>query len=153
MSSSRRNFFEVAAVFTAGLFGLSSRLDATQTASTPPNDQNSPHHAAATKTENAQPHAHPHVPVITPDVPDLPFTLDCSTKVFRLRADAVKRKIRAVKIIHAGRYNGSCPGPTIQVNQGDRVRILVENGLPESTSMHWHGLEVPIEQDGVPFIS
>jgi FtsP/CotA-like multicopper oxidase with cupredoxin domain len=39
------------------------------------------------------------------------------------------------------------------VQQGDRVRIRVENRLPESTSMHWHGLEVPIEQDGVPYVS
>src|SRR3984957_4863075 len=115
MSSSRRNFFEVAAVFTAGLFGLSSRLDATQTASTPPNDQNSPHHAAATKTKSAQPPARPHVPVIPPDVPDLPFTLDGSTKVFRLRAEPVKRKIAPFKTIDAWGYNGSCPGPTIQV--------------------------------------
>src|SRR5207245_6523143 len=45
------------------------------------------------------------------------------------------------------------PGPTIQVQQGDRVRIELENRLPESTTMHWHGLEVPVEQDGVPYIS
>ncbi|MGB6598890.1 MAG: multicopper oxidase domain-containing protein, partial [Candidatus Acidiferrum sp.] len=45
------------------------------------------------------------------------------------------------------------PGPTIQVQQGDRVRIILENKLPEATSVHWHGLEVPIEQDGVPWIS
>jgi FtsP/CotA-like multicopper oxidase with cupredoxin domain len=45
------------------------------------------------------------------------------------------------------------PGPTIQVTEGDRVRILFENRLPESTSLHWHGLEVPIDQDGVPWIS
>src|SRR6266850_1577759 len=50
-------------------------------------------------------------------------------------------------------YNGSCPGPTIQVQQGERVRVIFENRLPESTSMHWHGLELPIEQDGVPYIS
>ncbi len=156
MSSSRRNFFQDAAVFTAGLFGLSTPLDAaTQTASAPPHDQNSSrHHAsAAANLKSAPPHAHPHVPVTTPDVPDLPFTLDGSTKVFRLRAEPVKRKIAPFKTIDAWGYNGSCPGPTIQVTQGDHVRIIVENALPESTSMHWHGLEVPIEQDGVPFIS
>jgi len=155
MSSSRRNFFQDAAAFTAGLFGLSTRLDAaTPQSSAPPHDQNSSHHhASATISKSTPPHAHPHVPVTTPDVPDLPFTLDGSTKVFRLRAEPVKRKIAPFKTIDAWGYNGSCPGPTIQVTQGDRVRILVENALPESTSMHWHGLEVPIEQDGVPFIS
>jgi len=57
------------------------------------------------------------------------------------------------KTLDVWSYNGSCPGPTIQVQQGDRVRIHVENRLPESTTMHWHGLEIPIEQDGVPHIS
>jgi len=155
MSSSRRNFFQDAAAFTAGLFGLSTRLDAaTPQSSAPPHDQNSSHHhASATISKSTPPRAHPRVAVTTPDVPDLPFTLDGSTKVFRLRAEPVKRKIAPFKTIDAWGYNGSCPGPTIQVTQGDRVRILIENSLPESTSMHWHGLEVPIEQDGVPFIS
>ena len=156
MSSSRRNFFQDAAVFTAGLFGVSTRLSAAATqSSVAPNDKSSPHHhTPATKTKSPAPsHAYPYVPVVTPDVPDLPFTLDGGTKVFRLRAEPVKRKIAPFKTIDAWGYNGSCPGPTIQVTQGDRVRIIVENALPESTSMHWHGLEVPIEQDGVPFIS
>jgi len=39
------------------------------------------------------------------------------------------------------------------VRQGDRVRVVFENRLPESTTLHWHGLEIPIEQDGVPYIS
>jgi FtsP/CotA-like multicopper oxidase with cupredoxin domain len=91
--------------------------------------------------------------MITPDVPDLPFEMDGAVKVFRLKAEPLKQKIAPFKTIDAWGYNGSCPGPTIQVTQGDRVRVIVENGLPESTSIHWHALEVPIEQDGVPFIS
>jgi FtsP/CotA-like multicopper oxidase with cupredoxin domain len=142
MSSSRRSFFQDSAIFTAGLFGFSTPLNAA-----------SPQSNVATKSKSAPAHSHPHVPVITPDVPGLVFTLDGATKVFRLRAEPVKRKIAPFKTIDAWGYNGSCPGPTIQVTQGDRVRIIVENALPESTSMHWHGLEVPIEQDGVPFIS
>ena len=47
-------------------------------------------------------------------------------------------------------FNGSMPGPTIVVNQGDRVRIWVHNQLPESTGIHWHGLEIPVAMDGVP---
>ena len=50
-------------------------------------------------------------------------------------------------------YNGNIPGPAIEVFEGDRVRIIVENKLPEPTSMHWHGLEVPLKMDGVPAIS
>jgi FtsP/CotA-like multicopper oxidase with cupredoxin domain len=83
----------------------------------------------------------------------MPFEMDGNVKVFRLRAEPLKQKIAPFKTLDVWGYNGSCPGPTIQVIQGDRVRIIFENRLPESTSLHWHGLEVPIEQDGVPYIS
>ena len=91
--------------------------------------------------------------MVTPDVLDMPFELDAGVKVFRLKAEPLKRKIAPFKTIDVWGYNGSCPGPTIQVTRGDRVRIVFENALPESTSIHWHGLELPIEQDGVPWIS
>ncbi|MGD8563366.1 MAG: multicopper oxidase domain-containing protein [Desulfarculaceae bacterium] len=45
-------------------------------------------------------------------------------------------------------YNGQVPGPTIECVQGDRVRIILKNQLPEPTSIHWHGLEVPNAMDG-----
>jgi hypothetical protein len=45
------------------------------------------------------------------------------------------------------------PGPTIEVTEGDRVRLVVENRLPEGFSMHWHGLEIPNDMDGMPGIS
>lgn len=45
-------------------------------------------------------------------------------------------------------FNGSVPGPTIEAYEGDRVRIIVKNELPEPTSVHWHGFEVPNDQDG-----
>ena len=47
-------------------------------------------------------------------------------------------------------YNGNAPGPTIQVTRGDRVRIIVDNHLPEATSMHWHGFDIPNDMDGAP---
>jgi FtsP/CotA-like multicopper oxidase with cupredoxin domain len=88
-----------------------------------------------------------------PDVPNLPHTVDNGVKVFHLIAEPVARKISPFKTITAWGYNGSTPGPTIQVTQGDRVRIILENRLPESTSPHWHGFEIPIEMDGTPYIS
>src|SRR5437899_12687390 len=91
--------------------------------------------------------------MVTPDVSDLPQEMDGGVKVSHVAAAPVKRKIVPFKTIDAWGYNGSCPGPTIQVQQGDRVRVIFENRLPECTSMHWHGLEVPIEQDGGPYIS
>lgn len=47
-------------------------------------------------------------------------------------------------------YNGSLPGPLIEVVEGDTVEILFENRLPQATTVHWHGLPVPPEQDGNP---
>ncbi len=73
--------------------------------------------------------------------------------MFHLTAEPVKRRIVPFKTMEVWGYNGTSPGPAIQVNQGDRVRIVFENRLPESTTIHWHGLEVPIEMDGVPYIS
>jgi len=93
------------------------------------------------------------LPVVTPDLPSLPHTLENGVKVFHLAAEPVKRRIVPFKTMDVWGFNGTSPGPAIQVNQGDRVRIVFENRLPESTTVHWHGLEVPIEMDGVPYIS
>ena len=92
-------------------------------------------------------------PVQTPDVRDLPFTLDNGVKVFHLIAEPVKQQIAPNKTLILWGFNGSAPGPTIQVNQGDRVRIILENHLPEPTSMHWHGFEIPNDLDGGPGVS
>ena len=46
-------------------------------------------------------------------------------------------------------FNGTVPGPTIRVTEGDTVEIAVTNALDEPTSIHWHGLHVPNDQDGV----
>jgi manganese oxidase len=91
-------------------------------------------------------------PVQTPDVPDLSWTIDNGVKVFHLVAQPVKRQIHPRKTLDLWGYNGTSPGPTVQVMQGDRVRIVVENHLPEPTSMHWHGFEIPNNMDGVPGI-
>src|SRR5262245_3043809 len=88
-----------------------------------------------------------------PDLPKLPWTLDGGVKVFTLTAEVVKRQFLPGKVFDVWGYNGVCPGPTIEANEGDRVRIVFRNNLPEPTSVHWHGLEVPVPMDGVPAIS
>ena len=50
-------------------------------------------------------------------------------------------------------YNGIVPGPEIRVRQSERLRITVENGLAEETTVHWHGLRVPNAMDGVPHLN
>jgi manganese oxidase len=159
MSGTRRRFFQDAAFFGAGFLGLTEALRGR-----PP--QNDPQSARQIEQgRHHSPYGHPkkkdvvsagpdpYTPMITPDLMDLPHEMDNGVKVFKLFAEPVQRKIAPFKTIDAWGYNGSCPGPTIQVQQGDRVRVIFENKLPESTSIHWHGLEVPIEQDGVPWIS
>ena len=92
-------------------------------------------------------------PVMAPDLRALPFERDGAVKVFKLVAEPVKQEVLPGKVFDLWGYNGSAPGPTIEVMEGDRVRVLFENRLPEATTVHWHGLEVPIEMDGVPAIS
>ncbi len=109
----------------------------------------------------------------TPGVPPLGYEMDGNVKVFRLIAQPIEHLIvdesyslveplippqnKVVhKMHHTPRYqkikcwgyNGSTPGPTIEANEGDRVRIIVKNELPEPTSVHWHGIELPNDQDG-----
>jgi manganese oxidase len=154
----RRKFFQDAAVFGAGFLGLGKSVAASTPDAQASRQRETQAHQAG-PGEHVQHSMHraterdAFVPVITPDVPDLPFEMDGSVKVFNLIAEPVKRKIAPFKTIDAWGYNGSCPGRTIQIQQGDRVRVVFENRLPESTSIHWHGLEIPIEQDGTPFIS
>jgi len=93
------------------------------------------------------------LPVITTDVGDLPYTMDGATKVFHLIAEPVKQAVIPGKTLDLWGFNGSAPGPTIQVNEGDRVRVVFDNHLPEPTSMHWHGFEDDIRYDGQPGIS
>jgi FtsP/CotA-like multicopper oxidase with cupredoxin domain len=142
MSESRRSFFRNATILGAGLMSWSESLRAQKSPST-----------AHSHSKSARSNSPAPMLMQSPDISDLPFALDGGTKVFHLIAEPLRRKIVPWKTLDVWGYNGSCPGPTIQVTQGDRVRILVENRLPESTSMHWHGIEVPIEQDGVPFVS
>jgi FtsP/CotA-like multicopper oxidase with cupredoxin domain len=93
------------------------------------------------------------VPVVTPDVPDMPFRVENGVKVFDLTVEHVRTEFVPGRVVDAWGFNGSVPGPTIQVTEGDRVRLNVHNQLPEPFSMHWHGLEIPVEMDGMPGIS
>jgi FtsP/CotA-like multicopper oxidase with cupredoxin domain len=92
----------------------------------------------------------PPVPVITPDVPKLQWRMEDGVKVFRLVSEVVKRTFLPKWTFDTWGFNGSTPGPTIEVNEGDRVRIILENRLPEATAIHWHGLELPPIMDGTP---
>jgi FtsP/CotA-like multicopper oxidase with cupredoxin domain len=70
-------------------------------------------------------------------------------KEFHLVAEPVVREIAPGMKANLWGYNGQSPGPTIEVVEGDRVRIFVTNKLPEHTSIHWHGQRLPNGMDGV----
>ena len=90
------------------------------------------------------------VAVTCPDLPTLEPSVEDGVKVYHLVAEPVETAFVPGRLVDCWGFNGTMPGPTIEVTQGDRVRLVVENRLPELFSMHWHGFEVPIEMDGVP---
>lgn len=108
-----------------------------------------------------------------PNVPPLGFELDGDVKVFRLIAQPVVhvmlerapgdalilkrlqefqgdtlRDVYPEVRVHTWGFNGSTPGPVIECNEGDRIRVHLRNELPEPTSIHWHGIELPNREDG-----
>lgn len=91
------------------------------------------------------------VPAATATVGGQPlaFTLENGVKVFRLTARPVRWNILKDVTVTAWTYNGTVPGPLIRVSEGDRVRVILQNDLPEPTSIHWHGIPVPNAMDGV----
>jgi FtsP/CotA-like multicopper oxidase with cupredoxin domain len=93
------------------------------------------------------------VPVVSPDTPNMPWRLEHGAKVFDIRVEHVRTELIPGRALDGWGFNGSIPGPTIQVTEGDRVRLNVENRLPEPFSMHWYGLEIPNDMDGMPGIS
>jgi len=89
--------------------------------------------------------------VLAPLTPEI----DGDVKVFRLTVDEIEQKIDELKDpIAALGYNKQTPGPTIRVNQGDKVRAIFTNNLKETTGIHFHGVEFDdFFQDGVPFVT
>lgn len=82
-----------------------------------------------------------------------PTVLADGTKQFELTAEIIDWEVAPGQTVKAWAYNRQVPGPRIQVDVGDRVRVILHNKLPESTSIHFHGLLTPNSQDGVPGIT
>lgn len=79
--------------------------------------------------------------------------MDGNVKVYTLTAREIEWETEPGKKMRAFAYNEQVPGPQIRVREGDRVRVVLKNELSESTVIHFHGLEIPNDQDGVPFIT
>jgi plastocyanin len=69
---------------------------------------------------------------------------------FTLEAKQVDWELFPGATVKAWTYGGQMPGPEIRVTEGDLVRVTLRNSLPEATTIHWHGVDVPNAMDGVP---
>jgi uncharacterized cupredoxin-like copper-binding protein len=78
-----------------------------------------------------------------------PEVLADGTKHFELTASIVDWEVAPGEIVQAWAYNGIVPGPRINVEVGDTVEFELTNNLPIGTDIHWHGIDVPNEMDGV----
>lgn len=82
-----------------------------------------------------------------------PEILKDGTKQFTLTARIVDWEVEPGKVVQAMSYNGMVPGPTLRADVGDKVRVVLKNELPESTVIHWHGIPITNEMDGVSDIT
>lgn len=105
--------------------------------------------AVPAASQSPYPPGWPYTPVVTPDGVSLPWTVRNGAKEFHLVLEEIDWELAPGMTIRAWGYNGRTPGPTIEVVQGDRVRIYVTNDLPEVAAVHWHGILLPPGMDGV----
>jgi FtsP/CotA-like multicopper oxidase with cupredoxin domain len=139
--TSRRNFLAGAGVLLGAAGVNRAALGAVPEAPLAP---------GATMAPPLHPNAgRPYRPVVTLNGWTLPFRMKDGWKEFHLVAEPVVREIAPGMKAHLWGYNGASPGPTIEVVEGDKVRIFVTNKLPEHTSIHWHGQRLPNGMDGV----
>ena len=141
IDQSRRQFFAGAATAVVGATVARSALAAL------------PEPVIQTSVETAPPlipdTGRPYNPVVTLNGWTLPWRMNNGVKEFHLVAEPVEREMAPGFTAQLWGYNGQSPGPTIEVVEGDRVRIFVTNKLPEHTSVHWHGQRLPNGMDGV----
>ncbi len=141
MDMSRRQFFSGAATAVVSATVARSALAAL------------PEPVIQTSVETAPPlipdTGRPYNPVVTLNGWTLPWRMNNGVKEFHLVAEPVEREMAPGFTAQLWGYNGQSPGPTIEVVEGDRVRIFVTNKLPEHTSIHWHGQRLPSGMDGV----
>lgn len=176
--TTRRGFLHGGALATAGLLATAA-ASAQEKSQKPTSDPHQAHKDGGKPADNKQAtesHAHemqhgqgavgsandrgklvsgrrganePPVPIEAPDLTNLFWEMKQGVKEFHLHCRHTRREFLPDMWFDVWGFNDSMPGPTIEVVEGDRVRIVVHNELPEMTSMHWHGLEVPIAMDGV----
>ncbi|MBC7894190.1 MAG: multicopper oxidase domain-containing protein [Cytophagaceae bacterium] len=167
---SRRAFLRTGALsaLAAGTLVACAKAPEAQTVkATAPSDSDhgggtmAPHPAAVTATAKAEEMDRLHeagikaFPAKTEGKGNVLFEprMEGNVKCYDLECSVLQWETEPGKRVTAWAYNGQVPGPQIRVKEGDRVRVKVTNRLEESTAVHFHGLELPNDQDGVPFIT
>ena len=143
MTISRRNFIATSGLALAGVAQVSGRTAFASVPEAP--TQTSPLMQPPLKPSSGVDYN----PVVTLNGWTLPWRMNGEFKEFHLVAEPVVREIAPGMKAHLWGYNGQSPGPTIEVVEGDKVRIFVTNKLPEHTTVHWHGQILPNGMDGV----
>lgn len=90
---------------------------------------------------------------LSPLLPTTRIRRTGQVREFHLEAREVDWQIMPGVVVKAVTYNGRVPGPTIEVTEGDLVRVTLKNSLTYDTSIHWHGIHLPNKQDGVPGVT
>ncbi len=85
----------------------------------------------------------------------LPVRLSAGNDAFRLHAAPASRNLVGEQYgdTEVWAYNGRIPGPVLRYRQGEELHVKVENGLPQGTTVHWHGIRLPHAMDGVPHLT
>ncbi|WP_228030228.1 multicopper oxidase family protein [Gimesia benthica] len=168
----RRNFLAQGAAATAGLFATRSVLGQQNDSFATTEQQN------ADQSNDGYPRLHPGlggpigsatdrgklvpglgktgeppVGIIAPDLKTTSGKVIDGVREFHLHAMPVRREVLPGIWMDAYGYNGEFPGPALEMYQGERVRIVFKNDLPEATTLHSHGLELPIYMDGIPAVT
>ena len=139
--TNRRQFLSTASIVAGAAVVSKAAMGAVPEAATQTN--------ATTATPRYPTTGRPYQPVVTLNSWTLPFRMKNGWKEFHLVAEPVVREIAPGMKARLWGYNGQSPGPTIEVVEGDKVRLFVTNKLPEHTTIHWHGQRLPNGMDGV----
>ncbi|HET6603888.1 MAG TPA: multicopper oxidase family protein [Xanthomonadaceae bacterium] len=94
-------------------------------------------------------------PTFAGDGPGLPLGAESRARAdvieLELSASVARLELQPGVITEVYAYNGQVPGPVLEFREGDRVRVRFRNELPETTTVHWHGMHLPFPSDGSPF--
>jgi len=143
----RRSLLIGAGLLAGGAKFLDSKTNAEHTGHA---DHAEPAGHGSAPSAPSGPSARPgYLPVTTPNGATLHWKREGGVKVFHLIAEPIRQRFAPDLEVNCWGYNGQTPGPTIELVQGDRVRIHVTNHLPEHTTVHWHGILLPNSMDGV----